>query len=94
MYVGSKSTTVAVGRPDKQNRCRTEECEELHLRRGSPLACGVIGFASSCGSDFIAFLELTYGNLFLTSTVSNEILLEGLTYFARFEVVSQEELLY
>ena len=34
---------VAVDRPgNKQNRCRTEEeyeCEELRLRRGSPLVC-------------------------------------------------------
>ena len=40
--------TVADGRPDnKQNRCRTgEECE-CHLRRGSPIACGVMCFVSS-----------------------------------------------
>ena len=46
------STTIAVGRPDNnQNHCRTGEeceCEELlHLRRGTPLACRVMCFASS-----------------------------------------------
>ena len=44
--------TVAVGRPDdKQNRCRTGdecECEELRLRRGSPLAYGVISVRGMC----------------------------------------------
>ena len=43
--------TVAVGRrDDMQNRCRTgEECEdeELYLRRGSPLVCGIICFVTS-----------------------------------------------
>ena len=49
--LGSKSTIVAVGRPDKnQYHCRTgEECEreELRLIRSSPLACGVMCSVSS-----------------------------------------------
>ena len=44
-------TTIAVSRHDnKQKRCRTGEeyeCEELCLRGGSSLACGVMAFASS-----------------------------------------------
>ena len=46
-----KSTLPSPGRPDdKQNHCRTGEeceCEQFHLRRGSPLACGVMCFVSS-----------------------------------------------
>ena len=48
--IPSKSTAVAIGRPDKkQNHCRTgeRECEELCLRIGSPLASGVMCFVSS-----------------------------------------------
>ena len=46
-----KSTTVAVSRSDnKQNCCGTGEeceCEELCLRKSSPLACRVMLFATS-----------------------------------------------
>ena len=41
---------------NKQNHCRTREeceCKELSLRRGSPLACGVMCFVNS---SFIGYL--------------------------------------
>ena len=51
LKVSLKTTTIAVGRPDnKQNRCRTGEeceCEELRLRKGFAISCGIMGFASS-----------------------------------------------
>ena len=63
-YLGSRSTTIAIGRPDnKQNCCRTGEdceceCEELHFRRGSPLACGVMCFVSSSSIIYHTSAEL------------------------------------
>ena len=47
----SESITVTVCRTDnKQNRCGPEcEYEKFHFRRGSPLACGVMG--SACSSS-------------------------------------------
>ena len=44
-----KSTTITISRPDnKQNHCRTAEEVNVHLRKGSPLAHGVMCFVSSC----------------------------------------------
>ena len=63
-------TKSTLSRPDnKQNRCRTgEECEELCLRTGSLLACGVMCFVSS--SFFCVLMHMIrlrkYNSLFLT----------------------------
>ena len=63
--LGSKSTTVTIGRPDnKQSRCRTGEeceCEELCLRRGSPLVCRIICFVKAQ----VIHLPMYLGNLHL-----------------------------
>ena len=46
----SKSTTIAICRPDnKQNRWKECEYDELRFRRGSLLAYGVMGFAFDPG---------------------------------------------
>ena len=55
-----------------QNHCRTGEeyeCEELSLRRGLPLPCGVMGFAALVTLNF----AISVKKLFLSSNMMETV---------------------